>query len=81
MRSRHQLWAVANLLVGRYGGSAAVQAEANAVTARSGGDQEIASMWAEIATTLRRDGGDHPMTAVTHGASHRRDASIVDIAL
>ncbi|MGQ9372072.1 hypothetical protein [Azospirillum sp. A39] len=52
MSERHHLWAVANLLVGRYGTAAGERAEANAVEAERAGDGESKAFWADVAGAL-----------------------------
>ncbi|HYH40085.1 MAG TPA: hypothetical protein VD860_17840 [Azospirillum sp.] len=52
MRRRHHLWAVAGLLVGRYGRAAPAQAEANARQAEREGDGDAHAIWNDVAGTL-----------------------------
>lgn len=62
MRKRHQLWAVAGLLVGRYGNKAAVRAAERAAEADRTGDGEARAIWSDVAEVIdgkdARDGAD-----------------------
>ncbi len=49
---RHHLWAVAGLLVGRYGTSACAQARAYARQAERDGDDDAHSLWNDVAGAL-----------------------------
>ncbi len=49
---RHHLWAVAGLLVGRYGNRASSQAEAYARQAERDGDDDACSLWNDVAGNL-----------------------------
>lgn len=55
MPGRHTLWAVAGLLVGRYGNAAAAQAIANANAAARDGDPPAERFWAGVADALTDD--------------------------
>lgn len=57
MSGRHTLWAVAGLLVGRYGNAAAAQAiaNANANAAARDGDPPAEQFWSGVADALTRD--------------------------
>lgn len=57
MSGRHTLWAVAGLLVGRYGNAAAAQAIANANAAARDGDPPAERFWAGVADALTREAG------------------------
>lgn len=61
MRKRHHLWAVAGLLVGRYGRSAPAQAKANARQAEREGDGDAHAIWNDVAGALhgRHAAADH----------------------
>ncbi|WP_431856432.1 hypothetical protein [Azospirillum sp.] len=52
MRKRHHLWAVAGLLVGRYGHAAPAQAEAYARQAERDGDGDAHAIWNDVAGAL-----------------------------
>jgi hypothetical protein len=52
---KHEHWAVANLLIGRYGRQAATQAEARAEDAGAKGDREEREIWQSVAGALARD--------------------------
>lgn len=52
MQKRHHLWAVAGLLVGRYGHSAPALAEAYARQARRDGDEDAHVIWSGVAGAL-----------------------------
>ena len=54
MVERHHLWAVAGLLVGRYGRAAHRQAKAYARQAEHDGDGEAHVLWTDVAGALRR---------------------------
>lgn len=55
MSGRHTLWAVAGLLVGRYGNAAAAQAIANANAAARDGDPPAERFWTGVADALCED--------------------------
>lgn len=55
MSGRHTLWAVAGLLVGRYGNAAAAQAIANASAAARNGDPPAERFWEDVADALSHD--------------------------
>ncbi|EWY41861.1 hypothetical protein N825_24945 [Skermanella stibiiresistens SB22] len=50
----HEHWAVANLLIGRYGRSAALQAEARIEDADARGDREGREIWRSVLGALAR---------------------------
>ncbi|HEY0833892.1 MAG TPA: hypothetical protein VGE72_08290 [Azospirillum sp.] len=52
MTERHHLWAVAGLLVGRYGRRAGAKAEANAAKAEREGDGEARAIWTDTVQVL-----------------------------
>ena len=54
MGERHHLWAVAGLLVGRYGRSAREQAQAYAREAERDGDGDAHTIWNDVAGALHR---------------------------
>ena len=51
----HEHWAVANLLIGRYGRHAAIQAAARAEDADAKGDREGREIWQSVQWALRRN--------------------------
>ena len=51
----HEHWAVANLLIGRYGRHAAIQAAARAEDANAKGDREVREIWQSVQRALRRN--------------------------
>jgi hypothetical protein len=51
----HEHWAVANLLIGRYGRQAAIQAAVRAEDADAKGDWECREIWQSVQGVLRRD--------------------------
>jgi len=51
----HEHWAVANLLIGRYGRHAAIQAAARAEDADAKGDREGREIWQSVQGALRRN--------------------------
>ena len=51
----HEHWAVANLLIGRYGRHAAIQAAARAQDADAKGDRECREIWQSVQVVLRRN--------------------------
>ncbi|HYH18102.1 MAG TPA: hypothetical protein VD995_05740 [Azospirillum sp.] len=59
MGKRHDLWAVAGLLVGRYGRRAGAKAEANAAKAERDGDGEAKAIWTDAAHVLDRHDTAH----------------------
>lgn len=48
MPARHPLWAIANLLIGRYGAAATERAGTRAETARQSGDLDGATTWSGV---------------------------------
>jgi len=54
---RHDLWAVAGLLVGRYGRRARAEARANARKAERERDGDTSTIWRNVADVLRRRDG------------------------
>ncbi|HYG91550.1 MAG TPA: hypothetical protein VD978_35450 [Azospirillum sp.] len=61
MTERHHLWAVAGLLVGRYGRNAGDRADAYARQAERDGDDDCHAIWSDVAGALahRRAEGGH----------------------
>lgn len=57
MGDRHDLWAVAGLLLGRYGPQAGAKAEANAAKAERDGDDEAHAIWADTVHALDEQDG------------------------
>ncbi|WP_207462269.1 hypothetical protein [Azospirillum sp. SYSU D00513] len=55
MDRRHQLWAIAHLLLGRYGKSAKRQAAAYAALAAQKGDRDSQAIWKGVAGALREE--------------------------
>jgi len=55
MGERHQLWAVAGLLVGRYGEDAGERAKSNAVVAEREGDADAQAIWSDVACVLSHE--------------------------
>ena len=51
----HEHWAVANLLIGRYGRHAVIQAAARAEDADAKGDREGREIWQSVQVALRRN--------------------------
>jgi hypothetical protein len=51
----HEHWAVANLLIGRYGRHAAIQAATRAEDADAKGDWEGREIWQSVQGALRRN--------------------------
>ncbi|WP_156926939.1 hypothetical protein [Azospirillum halopraeferens] len=60
---RHHLWAVANLLVGRYGAEARARARENADEANRAGDGEVSAFWTDVDSALP----PHPDSSPTAG--------------
>ncbi len=52
MGERHDLWAVANLLVGRYGDEAGRRANRNARDAERDGDRDSGAIWTDVGSLL-----------------------------
>ncbi|MBP2314535.1 hypothetical protein [Azospirillum soli] len=55
MGERHQLWAVAGLLVGRYGDDARDKAKNNAAVAEREGDADAQAIWSDVACMLSHE--------------------------
>lgn len=55
MGKRHRLWAVAGLLVGRYGDDAGERAKGNAAVAAREGDTDAQAIWSDVARMLGRE--------------------------
>ena len=55
MDNRHDLWAVANLLIGRYGSEAKQRAASNAANAERTGDATARVIWADVGSLLAGD--------------------------
>ena len=51
----HEHWAVANLLIGRYGRHAAIQAAVRAEVADAKGDREGREIWQSVQRVLLRN--------------------------
>lgn len=51
---RHHLWAVANLLVSRYGDEAGQRASRNARDAERNGDRDSGAIWTGVGRLLRQ---------------------------
>ncbi len=65
MADRPHLWAIANLMVGRYGARANLQAEANRAAADRAGDDEVRAIWNGVAGVLASSSGSRQgMTAL-----------------
>lgn len=54
MAKRHKLWAVAGLLVGRYGAEAVERARRNAARAARDGDTDSQAIWSDVAGVLHK---------------------------
>lgn len=63
MKRDHENWAVAHLLVARYGAGALDEAKARTNEAMDRGDRESAAIWRDVQSALTEDCDDLPEQA------------------